>query len=626
MGPTGTPAWLTFGRTILRLFADSQLPPAPEAVEDANQFATQEPALSRDSALSRVAQLRSELGVALQHDGAFAALAANAGLDQDAAEVLAVVTAAEADWSVQQLIGRVNGDANRNRVPVGWLPLLFGKGHRGVRTVSPDGPLRRAALIDVEERGPFADHALAVAPPVVWALLGDDSRDPGLPAIEEFEVPHGMARAGAADLVVVVGPDKVRRRIAASAVANADRYMCLALPDAAHAWAAVIREATITGRGVVLEFDHELPELARRNIERANHLTWVLSAPHPPTITELPGRPWVEVEAPAHEATGAEWAAVIGRDVGRPHRISLEQLEKVKRVLPATGGDIDAAVRRLAAGRLEQLTRRVRPTRQWDDIVLSPERRILLRSIVDRARVDVTVFDEWGYSATPSRGLVALFSGPSGTGKTLAAEIIAGELGLDLFKLDLSSVVSKYIGETEKHLDELFDAAGAGNAVLFFDEADSLFGKRSEVRDARDRYANIEVSYLLQRLESYDGVVIMATNFEKNVDEAFLRRIHVRIAFAVPAEAEREMIWRQALPSSAPVSADVDVAWLARQFDFAGGAIRNAALTAAFIAAAAGTDITMACVVEAVVREYRKLGRLITAKDFGEHLDSLGSD
>src|SRR6185369_15127162 len=142
---------------------------------------------------------------------------------------------------------------------------------------------------------------------------------------------------------------------------------------------------------------------------------------------------------------------------------------------------------------------------------------------------------EWGFTATPSRGLVALFVGPSGTGKTMAAEIVAGELGLDVYKLDLSSVVSKYIGETEKNLEEVFDAASAGNLLLFFDEADALFGKRSEVRDARDRYANIEVSYLLQRLEVYDGLVVMATNFERNVDDAFLRRIHVRVEFTLPA-------------------------------------------------------------------------------------------
>ena len=192
-----------------------------------------------------------------------------------------------------------------------------------------------------------------------------------------------------------------------------------------------------------------------------------------------------------------------------------------------------------------------------------------MRSIVERTRHPRQVYEQWGFQATPSSGVVALFSGPSGTGKTLAAEIIAGELGLDLFKLDLSSVVSKYIGETEKNLEIIFDAASAGNAVLFFDEADSLFGKRSEVKDARDRYANIEVSYLLQRLEAHDGLVIMATNFEKNIDDAFLRRIHVRVAFAVPGPEER----RPHLAALVPVDR---TARCRRRHGLAGGALRAA--------------------------------------------------
>jgi SpoVK/Ycf46/Vps4 family AAA+-type ATPase len=220
--------------------------------------------------------------------------------------------------------------------------------------------------------------------------------------------------------------------------------------------------------------------------------------------------------------------------------------------------------------------------------------------------------------------VVALFVGPSGTGKTMAAEIVAGDLGLDLYKLDLSSVVSKYIGETEKNLEGIFDAAGAGNLVLFFDEADALFGKRSEVRDARDRYANIEVSYLLQRLESYDGLVVMATNFEKNIDEAFLRRIHVRVEFATPGPEERAAIWELNLPRGAPRGDDVDLTWLAERFELTGAAIRNAAVAAAFAAAAEASPITMTALVRGVAKEYVKLGRLVKPEDFGERYGDLG--
>jgi SpoVK/Ycf46/Vps4 family AAA+-type ATPase len=295
----------------------------------------------------------------------------------------------------------------------------------------------------------------------------------------------------------------------------------------------------------------------------------------------------------------------------------MTQLDQVSRAIASYGGDIDAAVRRLASGRLERLAIRVRPRHGWDDLVLPPERTALLRSIADRYRNSEIVYGEWGFAPAPSRGLVALFSGPSGTGKTLATEVVAGELGLDVFKVNLSTVVSKYIGETEKNLEEMFDAASAGNLLLFFDEADSLVGKRSEVRDARDRYANIEVSYLLQRLENYDGLVIMATNFEKNIDDAFLRRIHVRVAFTIPAEAERLALWRHNLPDGAP-TADLDLKWLSSTFEVAGGAIRNATVHAAFLAAAQGLAIQMEHLVIGVAGELRKLGRIVNPTEFGE--------
>ena len=202
----------------------------------------------------------------------------------------------------------------------------------------------------------------------------------------------------------------------------------------------------------------------------------------------------------------------------------------------------------------------------------------------------------------------------------MSAEVIAGDLGLDLYVVDLATVVDKYIGETEKNLERVFDAAGASSAVLFFDEADSVFGKRSEVGDAKDRYANIEVSYLLQRIEAYDGLIVLATNFQSNIDQAFLRRIHVSVEFAVPDEAERRRIWLHCLPPSAPVE-DVDVDFVAQRFRLTGGSIRNASLAAAFLAAEAGTPITMDTVLWGLKREYQKLGRLVTEAEFGPHLD-----
>jgi SpoVK/Ycf46/Vps4 family AAA+-type ATPase len=219
------------------------------------------------------------------------------------------------------------------------------------------------------------------------------------------------------------------------------------------------------------------------------------------------------------------------------------------------------------------------------------------------------------------KGINVLFAGQSGTGKTMAAEIIAADLGLELYKIDLSSMVSKYIGETEKNLDRVFSAAREANAILFFDEADALFGKRSEVKDAHDRYANIEVGYLLQKMEEYDGVVILATNLRKNMDEAFVRRLHVAIDFPFPEEEDRLRIWRKAYPAEAPLDADVDLAFLARQFKLAGGNIRNIALLSAFLAAEDGAAIGMRQIVRAVRREYQKLGKLVTGSEFGAYLE-----
>jgi SpoVK/Ycf46/Vps4 family AAA+-type ATPase len=202
----------------------------------------------------------------------------------------------------------------------------------------------------------------------------------------------------------------------------------------------------------------------------------------------------------------------------------------------------------------------------------------------------------------------ALLAGPSGTGKTMAAQVIAHELGLELFAIDLSGVVSKYIGETEKNLDAIFRAAEGTDAVLLFDEADALFGKRSEVRDSHDRYANLEVSYLLQRMEAHDGVAILATNLRQNLDEAFLRRLAFTIRFPFPEEEERRRIWSMVWPATVPLDADIDVILLASRYKFSGGNIRNVAVGAAFLAASAGRSVSMADVLAAVDREYEKLG------------------
>ena len=282
-------------------------------------------------------------------------------------------------------------------------------------------------------------------------------------------------------------------------------------------------------------------------------------------------------------------------------------------------GDLFAACRAQSSGRLDSLAHKISLTYKWDDIVLPADQVTQLREISLQVRHRKTVLEHWGFDRhlAMGKGVNVLFAGQSGTGKTMAAEIVASDLGLELYKIDLSTMVSKYIGETEKNLDQVFSAAREANAILFFDEADALFGKRSEVKDAHDRYANIEVGYLLQKMEAFDGVAILATNLRKNLDDAFVRRLHVTIEFPFPEDADRIRIWRKVFPASAPLGPDMDLAMIAKQFKLAGGNIRNIALLAAYLAAEDGTPIGMNQLIRAVKREYQKMGKLVTEGDFG---------
>uniref|UniRef100_UPI001BDC257D ATP-binding protein n=1 Tax=Pseudonocardia lacus TaxID=2835865 RepID=UPI001BDC257D len=255
----------------------------------------------------------------------------------------------------------------------------------------------------------------------------------------------------------------------------------------------------------------------------------------------------------------------------------------------------------------------VHPRASWSDLVLPADRTAQLREAVDRMRAQDRVLDAWGLARgrTGLRGLRLLFAGPPGTGKSLAAEVVAAELGRDLLVVDLSRLVSKWLGETEKNLAAVFDAAERGGAALLFDEADALFGKRTEVGDARDRYANLETAYLLGRLERFEGVAVLATNLQQNMDVAFARRLEFVVTFDPPDEAARLALWRAHLPPAAPLADDVDLATVAALYDLSGALIRNAALAAAFLAAAAPAEervITAAHLTHAIRREHVKAG------------------
>ncbi|MBL8893247.1 MAG: ATP-binding protein, partial [Rhizobiales bacterium] len=275
----------------------------------------------------------------------------------------------------------------------------------------------------------------------------------------------------------------------------------------------------------------------------------------------------------------------------------------------AEGGDLWQACRERASRELDELADRVVPRVGWDDIVLPPDVLHDLKAAAAQMHYQALVYGAHGFARKypRGRGISVLLSGPSGVGKTMAAEVVAGDLALDLYRIDLSRVVSKYIGETEKNLRAVFDAAEASGAVLLFDEADALFGKRSEVKDSHDRYANIEVSYLLQRMESYGGLAILATNMKSHLDAAFLRRLRYVIDVPFPDFAARRLIWFKAFPHEMP-RATLDFDALAR-LDVAGGSIAVIAINAAFVAAADGAPLDMNHLARAARAEFRKLDR-----------------
>ena len=287
--------------------------------------------------------------------------------------------------------------------------------------------------------------------------------------------------------------------------------------------------------------------------------------------------------------------------------------------------DLYSACRLQSNRKLVTLAQKITPHYKWDDIVLPSDRLEQLKEICNYVKYRSLVYDEWGFDSKLSmgKGLNALFAGPSGTGKTMAAEIMAGELALDLYKIDLSSVVSKYIGETEKNLARIFAEAETSNSILFFDEADALFGRRSEVRDSHDRYANIEISYLLQKMEEYVGVVILATNFRRNMDDAFVRRMHFAIEFPFPNENDRRRIWKRIWPDDMPRTPELDLDFMAGRFEVAGGNIRNIALAAAFMAADDGRVVNTSHLIRATQREYQKMGKVMMGDEFGEYAEHV---
>jgi hypothetical protein len=605
----------------------------------------------------------------------WAGLADAFGLEPVELGLLLVAVAPEVDVRFERLYGFLNDDVTRRRPTVGLALELCGLSPLDPRDrgrLDGNGALVRHGLLEVEEpERPFLGRSLRVPERVVAYLLGGDAPDAALVDVLVAPGPPGgdpapLARVlagGEAGLVVVrerPGTDGLAFASAAFAAAGkgalvVDLRRAPAGASLRDLVASACREAVLEGRGLVAglrggdrpEEADVLRQLAAARCEAVAvsvaapdprdvpELAFVLDAPRPDEGTVLAA--WSEALAPALVAD-----APPGEDPCAPEALAAEALAEVAEEFPLSpaaaaraavvarnaarseaaplkAAHLKAGARSQNAAGLERLARRIVPSVSWSDLVLPLPVEEQLREVAHRTRHRHEVVGGRGLRRGGGRGpgQTALFAGESGTGKTLAAEVVAGELGYDLYAVNLASVVDKYVGETEKNLERIFVEAEGVNGVLFFDEADALFGRRSPVRDAHDRYANVEIAYLLQRMESFDGLAILATNLRSNLDEAFARRLDLVVEFPEPDVVHREELWRRYLARAGPLDDDVDLGFLARRFKLSGGDIRNVATTVAYRCLGSCAAVAMADVISALAAEYRKLGRLCTEAEFG---------
>lgn len=596
------------------------------------------------------------------------ALETDFGLTPLDTEILLIALVPDLDDRFEAFYGYLNDDVTRRRPSIGLALGLCGVSPADAVArgrLAAAAPLRDAGLLLAEDRDrPFLSRALRVPDRVTAHLLGDDTRDPRLAdvtapwaAVGGVGDPAALARVLADGVpLAYLSEDQggAGTALAASALERAGRRVLgvdlarlAADPAPADAVRALVREARLTGAGLVCA---PLDAVSREH----PHLLRLLTATPVPTV--MVGRvPWdaswstvppLLVHAPRVEpsARGALWSEAYRRTGSgpvpagvdpdhllAPFLLTPEQVRGAALSAAQTarldGGaltpdHVRQGARAQNAAGLDRLARRIEPTVTWDDLVLPPDAHAQLSELTARARHRDRVLGEWAMrpGGGRGRGVSALFAGDSGTGKTMSAEVIAADLGLDLYTVDLATVIDKYVGETEKNLERIFTEAAGVNGVLLFDEADAIFGKRSDVKDAHDRYANVESAYLLQRMESFDGLAILATNLRANLDDAFTRRLDLVVDFPVPDPEQRLLLWNRCLGPALPRAADLDLPFCADNFELAGGNIRSIAVTAAYLAADTGGEVTMATLIHAVQREYQKLGRLTLASEFGPYL------
>ncbi len=576
--------------------------------------------------------------------------------------ILLMCAACEFSPEVAEMFGMVRGDRARGFASLDLIAHIGGGSRYDYdAALLPSAPLRRWELVRMVDDGTFATCSIRIDEWLYHTLFGRDHIDSRLrpyvrePRIAAEPVPSHreiadriahrlLTKAGgtAGSAVGVFGATQADRADTAGTIARriGSRLYALRAQDLpgvpserAHLATLLGREALLGECLVLLECDGIDPNVGIKPlIPFVEDLTApLLVSSGEPLALDSVGMVRYELRAPSVEERRAVWQRELGVEPGALNGTLDRVLEHfamgssgiagaAARLRQEHAGASDAAYanalwdacRTQARPKLDDLAKRIEPRATWDELVLPDTQMNTIREIAAHVRQRMTVYQQWGFARTSNRGLgiSALFAGASGTGKTMAAEVLAGELRLDLYHIDLSQVVSKYIGETEKNLRRIFDAAEEGGAVLLFDEADALFGKRSEVKDSHDRHANIEVSYLLQRMESYSGLAILTTNMKSALDTAFMRRLRFVVDFPFPGNAQREQIWKRIYPAELP-RAGLDTERLAR-LDVAGGNIRNIALNAAFLAADEGVAVQMRHILRATRSEYVKLEKQLT--------------
>lgn len=572
------------------------------------------------------------------------------GLDLFGRNILLLCAYATLEPEGRAAVSALLGDALVAAPTVGLALACLPGAHW--QALAADAPLRRCGLIRIEGGGSLVDGRLYLPETVLFRLVSA----PGIaaeaaPLLRELATPAEMApnrRALAHDIAarMSLGPDYLMHLTGGDPVGKLQAFAAAAATRGAGAFAlssdllpqvpselarlaeGLHRDLVLRNARLVLEHDDPAePRLARQFAE-CYPGPLAIASPEPMRAGHR-----MAFRLDMSPLTASDqvivWRDALGA-LGKPLSEKLPRLAATFRVAPETARAVAAeltldanapdladraweACRRAARPRMDDLAQRVESPAEWEDLILPPRPRQVLVAIVAQVRNRAQVYEDWGFGPRlqmKGLGVSALFSGPSGAGKSMAGEVIGNALTLDVYRVDLSAIVSKWVGETEKNLRRVFDAAEDGGVILQFDEADALFGRRSEVKDSHDRHANIEVSYLLQRLEQYRGLCILTTNMRDNIDEAFLRRIRFLVDFRFPSAAERLAIWQRIFPAATPLG-DLDFRKLAG-LNVSGGAIRNIALAASFLAADRGGAVGMAEVLEAALLEYDKTGRTMT--------------